>query len=181
MMNILLILLLIPLSVHAFAVSNGGMSFQQRKEAYQSLPSQQVLAQKRTILRSSFSDPPDPSEIPKNGKGSNNEADDIDFESDIDWDAEWKKVTSGKQKSIQRPSGRAKTDIELAAVRAKKLAEAKLYQAQGEAKKIKYKTNWNSLKGDWKFWVGVLALLSIATSVLTAQGLQSSNLDNFYV
>eukprot|EP00815_Leptocylindrus_aporus_P012088 CAMPEP_0116064690 /NCGR_PEP_ID=MMETSP0322-20121206/9273_1 /TAXON_ID=163516 /ORGANISM="Leptocylindrus danicus var. apora, Strain B651" /LENGTH=145 /DNA_ID=CAMNT_0003550773 /DNA_START=81 /DNA_END=515 /DNA_ORIENTATION=- len=101
-----------------------------------------------TVLGASFYDPPPP---PPDGNDETPkfEGENIDFDSDIDWDAEWKKVASGQQDGVKRPSGRAKTEIELAAIRAKKSAETQLYKAQGEARKIKYKTNWRSLQGDW--------------------------------
>ena len=178
MFSLILNLLLIPTLVQAFSSVGGNAIIPRSDRSFYS-----AFNLKTTFaLKSSFFDPPDPSEFPNDGKSANSEADEIEFESDIDWDAEWKKVTSGEQSNINRPSGRAKTDIELAAIRAKRSAETKLYEAQGEARKIKYKMNWNSLKGDWKFWVGVLALISVATSLLAAQGQSSSaNYDSFYI
>ena len=132
---------------------------------------------RNTVLGASFYDPPPPSD--GNDETPKFEGENIDFDSDIDWDAEWKKVASGQQDGVKRPSGRAKTEIELAAIRAKKNAETQLYKAQGEARKIKYKTNWRSLQGDWKFWLAVLAIISVATSLISASGQSYSN-DAFY-
>jgi hypothetical protein len=47
--------------------------------------------------------------------------------------------------------------------------------------------SWNQLKGDWKFWIGVLAILSIGTSLLSASTIMPPNLpnnaspDSFYI
>lgn len=75
--------------------------------------------------------------------------DDDEYSGDIDWDAEWKKVVTNKDQPNERP-GKYKTDLEIAATKAKLAAEKKLISVKNESKNM---TNWNSLKGDWKVCV----------------------------
>lgn len=69
-----------------------------------------------------------------------------DYTGDTDWDAEWKKVVSNQDQPKDRP-GNYKSDIEIAATKAKVEAEKKLISVQNEAKRM---SNFDSLKGDWK-------------------------------
>jgi hypothetical protein len=91
--------------------------------------------------------------------------------SSIDWDAEWKKVvkeqktspTSFTSKEKKRPGeGYYKSEAEIRAIKAANKAAAKLNEAQASM------PSWDSIKGDWKFWVGVLMILSIGSSLLAA-------------
>eukprot|EP00816_Leptocylindrus_hargravesii_P007247 CAMPEP_0196801446 /NCGR_PEP_ID=MMETSP1362-20130617/1205_1 /TAXON_ID=163516 /ORGANISM="Leptocylindrus danicus, Strain CCMP1856" /LENGTH=141 /DNA_ID=CAMNT_0042172417 /DNA_START=182 /DNA_END=607 /DNA_ORIENTATION=+ len=140
------------------------------------------------LSMSSFVDPPSPEdpESSSNNNKAGSDADNIDFESSVDWDAEWSKVVRGDQDSVKRPSGRAKSDVEIAALRAKKTAAEQVLKVKGEARNLKNQVqrqaNWRSLQGDWKFWVGVLAIISVATSLLSASGQSYSNNDpSFYI
>ena len=69
-----------------------------------------------------------------------------EYQGEVDWDAEWKKVVTNKNQPQQRP-GEYKSDLEIAATKAKVAAEKKIISAKNEAKKM---TDFNSLKGDWK-------------------------------
>ena len=71
---------------------------------------------------------------------------DDEYKGDIDWDAEWKKVVTNKDQPKERP-GQYKTDLEIAATKAKVAAEKKLMSVKQETRRM---TNFNTLKGDWK-------------------------------
>jgi len=97
--------------------------------------------------------------------------------SSVDWDAEWKKVVQEQKsgESPKRPSetsskrpgeGYYKSEAEIAAIRAANKATEQVNRA---AAKMPSLPSWSSLQGDWKFWVGLIAIISIGTSVLTAQ------------
>jgi len=97
---------------------------------------------------------------------------------DIDWDSEWKKVVDG-QVTPKPTSGIYKSDVELAAIKAKKSAELKINDVQYNAAKAIGGINIRSLQGDWRFWIGLLAVLSIGTSILSAG--QTAPNDSFYI
>jgi len=102
---------------------------------------------------------------------------DDEYAGEIDWDAEWKKVVTNKDQPKERP-GQYKTELEIAATKAKVAAEKTLVSVQQETRKM---TNFNSLKGDWKFWIGVLAIISVGTSLISAAGQTSYSNDSFYI
>ena len=91
--------------------------------------------------------------------------------SSVDWDAEWKKVvkeqktttsSTSKEKKSRPGEGYYKSEAEIRAIKAANKAAAKLNEAQASL------PSWDSIKGDWKFWVGVLLILSIGSSLLAA-------------
>jgi len=91
----------------------------------------------------------------------------IKNDSDVDWDAEWKKVVKNKDQPSERPKGindYAKSDIEIAALRTKNQVESKLRDIEVPS------FRFDSLKGDWKFWIGILALISVGSSLIAASG-----------
>jgi hypothetical protein len=112
-----------------------------------------------------------------------------EYKGDIDWDGEWKKVvskqategsgssssSSGKKKATSDRPGKDfyKSDAEIAAIRAANQAQL---QVGNFAKKIDMSipksmpTSMRSLQGDWKFWIGVLALISVGISLVSAVG-----------
>jgi hypothetical protein len=113
---------------------------------------------------------------------------DAEYKGDIDWDGEWKKVvskqasessgsssSSGSKKSTSDRPGKDfyKSDAEIAAIRAANQAQL---QVGNFAKKIDISipksmpTSMRSLQGDWKFWIGVLALISVGISLVSAVG-----------
>mmetsp|Transcript_15116 Transcript_15116/g.41844 ORF Transcript_15116/g.41844 Transcript_15116/m.41844 type:complete len:181 (-) Transcript_15116:321-863(-) len=90
------------------------------------------------------------------------------YEGSVDWDAEWKKVVDNKDESSTQRPGKDfyKSDAEIAAIKATNTAAER-------AAEVSYKVqsslpSMGSLTGDWKFWIGVLAIISIGISVLTA-------------
>jgi hypothetical protein len=115
---------------------------------------------------------------------------DAEYKGDIDWDGEWKKVvskqategssgsssgSSSKNKATSDRPGKDfyKSDAEIAAIRAANSAQL---QVGNFAKKIDISipksmpTSMRSLQGDWKFWIGVLALISVGISLVSAVG-----------
>ena len=114
---------------------------------------------------------------------------DAEYKGDIDWDGEWKKVvskqasessgssssSSGSKKATSDRPGKDfyKSDAEIAAIRAANQAQL---QVGNFAKKIDISipksmpTSMRSLQGDWKFWIGVLALISVGISLVSAVG-----------
>lgn len=106
------------------------------------------------------------------------------YEGDVDWDAEWKKVVQNKDKTQERPGKDFyKSDVELAAIRARKAAQEQMMKVQEQARKANIKApDIRSLQGDWKFWIAILAILSIGTSLLAASGqTQSYTNESFYI
>jgi hypothetical protein len=113
---------------------------------------------------------------------------DADYKGDIDWDGEWKKVVksqgntvgtsggvgSGSNKAGQDRPGKDfyKSDAEIAAIRAANTATKRVQKVVSSAN-IKLPTSLptiRSLQGDWKFWIGILAVLSIGVSLISAAG-----------
>lgn len=92
-----------------------------------------------------------------------------EYQGSVDWDAEWKKVVqSGATATEDRPGKDFyKSDAEIAAT---KLANKATQQVNKVAENIPAAPSWNQLKGDWRFWVGVLAVLSVGSSLLAAAG-----------
>ena len=88
------------------------------------------------------------------------------YTGDIDWDGEWKKVVEqrGAKKDIKRP-GKYKSDVEIAATKVTRAAQENVLKT---VKVVKVVPSWNSLKNDPKFWIGILALISVGLAVLTA-------------
>mmetsp|Transcript_20830 Transcript_20830/g.26911 ORF Transcript_20830/g.26911 Transcript_20830/m.26911 type:complete len:176 (-) Transcript_20830:354-881(-) len=123
---------------------------------------------------------------PKGGGDSRNNDDDdsprdylpdeeFNFDDDskgatVDWDAEWKKVMREQNagNARDRPDGGYKTEAEVAAIRAANKATEQINRAASVIPEI---PPWSSLKGDWRFWIGILAFLSIGTSLLTASAM----------
>jgi len=93
-----------------------------------------------------------------------------EYTGSVDWDAEWKKVvqSGGTTRTENRPGkDYYKSEAEIAAIRAANAATEKVNKV---ASSIPATPSWNELKGDWRFWIGVLALLSVGTSLLAAAG-----------
>eukprot|EP00980_Cylindrotheca_fusiformis_P025142 scaffold13192_cov51-Cylindrotheca_fusiformis.AAC.2 len=87
------------------------------------------------------------------------------FESEIDWDSEWKKVVQneGKLKTGQRPgSDFYKSEAEISAIKAANKAAMKAAEVSNSLPQM------SSFTGDWKFWIAILAIVSIGLSVLNA-------------
>ena len=108
-----------------------------------------------------------------------------EYTGSVDWDAEWKRVVkSGATAEKDRPGkGYYKSEAEIAAIRtANKATE----QVNKVASSIPSVPSWNQLKGDWRFWIGVLAVISVLTSLVAAAGSPqplptNSSPDSFYI
>jgi hypothetical protein len=116
---------------------------------------------------------------------------DAEYKGDIDWDGEWKKVVKnqanvksggGSSSGNSNSSNKAgqdrpgkdfyKSDAEIAAIRAANKATERVNKVVSSAN-IKLPTSLpsiRSLQGDWKFWLGVLAILSVGISLVSAVG-----------
>lgn len=91
--------------------------------------------------------------------------------SSVDWDAEWKKVMEKERVGIkkERPGKDFyKNEAQIAAIRTANKATGKLNEA-AEDFNVSLPT-WRSLKGDWKFWISALALISVGSSLIAAGG-----------
>ena len=96
----------------------------------------------------------------------------------VDWDAEWKKVIEDRDQPKQRP-GQYKSQVEIEAIKATNKVAKNVFQASQEVKSNTVQ-NWSSLKGDWKFWIGILVIVSFGLSILTATSVQPAN-ESFYI
>lgn len=109
----------------------------------------------------------------------------LEYSGSVDWDAEWKKVVEkdGKLDSGGERPGKDfyKSEAEIAAIKAANTATKKVTQAGSSV--ADSLPDIRSLSGDWKFWIGILALVSVGLSLLTAPSETTSVLsdDTFYV
>ena len=108
-----------------------------------------------------------------------------EYSGSVDWDAEWKKVVEneGKLASGKERPGKDfyKSEAEIAAIKAANKATSKIAEA-GSAVSNSL-PDVRSLSGDWRFWIAILALVSVGLSLLTAPppvptGLQG---DSYYI
>ena len=98
----------------------------------------------------------------------------------IDWDNEWKKVVQDKDQPKQRP-GKYKSQPEIAATKAVNNVAKNVYDASRDIKASMPKApSIRSLQGDWRFWIGILVIVSFGLSLLTATSVQPSN-ESFYI
>ena len=103
------------------------------------------------------------------------------YTGDVDWDAEWKKVVASEKTGVSGSSERPgkdyyKSEAEIAAIKAANKATEQA--ASVGAKVSNALPDIRSLSGDWKFWIALLAIISVGTSLLTAP---SSNGDSYYI
>ena len=93
-----------------------------------------------------------------------------EYTGSVDWDEEWKKVVKNEGKldtGKERPgSTYYKSEAEIAAIKAANAATKKVSEATSSVSKVI--PDIRSLSGDWKFWIALLAILSIGVSVLSA-------------
>lgn len=100
--------------------------------------------------------------------------DDLDS---VDWDAEWKKVVKNQDQPQQRPGNDFyKSDAEITVTKAVNRAAGNVQKATSN---IQMPTTSN-LTSDWRFWIGILAFVSIVTAVLTAPP-QMDAPDSYYI
>ncbi|GFH59492.1 hypothetical protein CTEN210_15968 [Chaetoceros tenuissimus] len=102
------------------------------------------------------------------------------YEGDIDWDAEWAKVVKEKGANIDRPGKDFyKNDAQRAALKATKAASEQIQKV----KIVKPDVNLRMLTGDAKFWIAILAIISVGLALITAPDTSSysSSNDSFYI
>jgi hypothetical protein len=109
-----------------------------------------------------------------------------EYTGSVDWDAEWKKVVAneGKLRDGSSRPGRDfyKSEAEIAAIKAANKATEQISKAGSTVSNSL--PDIRSLSGDWRFWIALLALVSVGISVLTApQMVPSSGLqgDSYYI
>jgi hypothetical protein len=104
------------------------------------------------------------------------------YKGDVDWDAEWKKVLANKDQPKERPGKDFyKSEAEIKAIKVANKASEKVVKV---ASSIPSLPSFDSVKNDWKFWVGILAVVSIAFSLISASGQpaqMASGGDSFYI
>jgi hypothetical protein len=109
-----------------------------------------------------------------------------EYTGSVDWDAEWKKVVANEGK-LENGKGRPgqgfyKSEAEIQAIKAANAASEKLSEAGTSV--FNALPDFRSLSGDWRFWIAILAMVSVGLSLLTAPpnmvptGLQS---DSYYI
>ncbi|KAL7433932.1 hypothetical protein ACHAXH_002235 [Discostella pseudostelligera] len=130
------------------------------------------------------------SENPNNTPGSEEEILDVGeeklvgevYEGSIDWDAEWKKVVENRDQPAKRP-GKYKSQVEIAATKATNKVAKNVYDASKDMKaNMPSMPNIRSLQGDWRFWIGMIMIVSFGLSILsvTSSGSTSVN-ESFYI
>lgn len=85
----------------------------------------------------------------------------------VDWDAEWKKVVANKDQPKQRPGKDFyKSDAEIVVTTT---INRSIETVQKQAAKIDIPSiNTATLTNDWRFWIAILAFVSVVTAVLSA-------------
>jgi len=108
-----------------------------------------------------------------------------EYSGNVDWDAEWKKVVEkdGKLDSGAERPGKDfyKSEAEIAAIKAANTATKKVTEAGSSVADTL--PDIRSLSGDWRFWIAILALVSVGLSLLSAPAEITAGLsdDAFYV
>lgn len=109
-----------------------------------------------------------------------------EYTGSVDWDAEWKKVVASEGKvgvGKERPGqGYYKSEAEIQAIKAANAATEKITEAGSSV--TNSLPDFRSLSGDWRFWIAILAFVSVGLSLLTApQNVVSSGLqgDSYYI
>ena len=108
-----------------------------------------------------------------------------EYTGSVDWDAEWKKVvqSEGKLENNQERPGQGyyKSEAEIQAIKAANEASKKISEASSSVTSAL--PDFRSLSGDWRFWIAILALVSVGLSVLTAPSNVSTGLqgDSYYI
>lgn len=127
-----------------------------------------------------FSESPTPKGDSSSTPNSEEEIIGESFESSVDWDAEWKKVVQNQDQPAQRP-GSYKTQAEIAAIKATNKVAKNVFDASQEMKsKMPAAPNMMSLQGDWRFWIGIMVIVSFGLSILSATSTQQVN-ESFYI
>ncbi|CAM9606229.1 unnamed protein product [Chrysoparadoxa australica] len=88
-----------------------------------------------------------------------------DFEATVDWDAELKRLRAGEVKQ-EKPKGIIPDDVSEADINIYRVKK-KIREQLPEPIKV---PAWKTVSQDWKFWVGIMVVLSVATAVLFNSG-----------
>lgn len=113
-----------------------------------------------------------------------------EYTGSVDWDAEWKKVVQNEGRTVaeERPGkDYYKSESEIAAIKvANKATEQATGVASSIADSLPSLPDFNSLKNDWRFWIGILAVVSIVISVGAAPPAMPppnlvQNADSYYI
>jgi hypothetical protein len=87
---------------------------------------------------------------------------------------------ANKDKTPRPGADYYKSDVEIAFTKTVNKVTKKVIKATSQMDVPNM--NWNSLKGDWKFWLAVLAMLSVGTSVLSGMAItQTYSPDSYYI
>ncbi|KAL7543323.1 hypothetical protein ACHAXR_012635 [Thalassiosira sp. AJA248-18] len=102
------------------------------------------------------------------------------YEGSVDWDSEWKKVVENKDQPSQRP-GKYKSQAEISAIKTTNKVAKNVFDATNEMKESLPKApSIRSLQGDWRFWIGIIVIVSFGLSLLTASSPPPGN-ESFYI
>mmetsp|Transcript_129898 Transcript_129898/g.363564 ORF Transcript_129898/g.363564 Transcript_129898/m.363564 type:complete len:158 (-) Transcript_129898:260-733(-) len=108
-----------------------------------------------------------------------------EYTGSVDWDAEWKKVVASEKSTTglkERPGKDFyKSEAEIAAIKAANKAAEQAAQASSSV--VNALPDIRSLSGDWKFWIGILAVISVGLSLLSAPSADMipSNDGSYYI
>ncbi len=164
------------LFVFALFCSNYVASFQMHRTVGTRNALSSAYDRQQQPLTIRFSENP----TPKGDSPSEEEMIGETFESSVDWDAEWKKVVKNQDQPAERP-GNYKTPAEIAATKQINKVAKNVFDASQEMKsKMPEAPSMRSLQGDWRFWIGILVIVSFGLSILSATSTQQVN-ESFYI
>ncbi|GKY98738.1 hypothetical protein MPSEU_000830100 [Mayamaea pseudoterrestris] len=110
-----------------------------------------------------------PPSKPSEGSSNMPDEENTSYTGSIDWDEEWKKVVREQKITENRPGKDFyKSDAEIAAIRAANKATKQVDRIAEDLVGGMELPTWDSVKGDWKFWIGVLAAISVGGALLSA-------------
>lgn len=102
------------------------------------------------------------------------------YEGSVDWDAEWKKVVENRDQPSQRP-GTYKSPVEISVIKATNKVAKNVFDASKDMKSnLPSVPSFRSLQGDWRFWIGMLLIVSFGLSILSVTSSTSAS-ESFYI
>ena len=103
------------------------------------------------------------------------------YEGSVDWDAEWKKVVENRDQPSQRP-GNYKSPVEISVIKATNKVAKNVFDASKDMKANMLSVpSIRSLQGDWRFWIGMLLIVSFGLSILSVSSSTTSANESFYI
>lgn len=103
------------------------------------------------------------------------------YEGSVDWDAEWKKVVENRDQPSQRP-GNYKSPVEISVIKATNKVAKNVFDASKDMKaNMPSVPSIRSLQGDWRFWIGMLLIVSFGLSILSVSSSTTSANESFYI